>query len=204
MLRNIVFDMGGVLLEYEPMKACLHFAPTREDAEAVNNALFHSPEWEQKIDACLISEADMLELAQSRLPTPELRELCARIFKNYHEYTLTPIEGMEELVRWLHAQGFRIFLLSNVGASFARYGHRLPGRELFDGLVLSGEEHILKPSAEIFERLCERFDLKPEECLFVDDREVNVASAQKLGMQGFVFTADNVDGLTAFIKAQLP
>lgn len=196
MIRNIVFDMGDVLLHYDSMRTCLRFAPSKEDAEAVNEALFKAPEWEGKLDGCFISEGEMLGIAQSRLQKEAHRELAAQIFANYHEDAMFPVEGMDAVVQSLHDRGFRIYLLSNVGSRFGAYKHKIPRIDLFDGILTSGEEHLVKPDPAIFRRLLERFGLRAEECLFIDDREKNIVSANAVGMEGYLFADGDVARLT--------
>ena len=200
MLRNLVFDMGNVLMEYHPLLPCLRHAQNEEDARAILEALFRAPEWEEKLDACLISEPEMLKIAQDRLPTPELGEVCARVFADYHEDSLFPVAGMDALLRSLHRRGFHLYLLSNVGERIHQYKHRLPGYDLFDGLLFSGDEYIKKPDPAIFRLLLERFGLKAEESLFVDDRKINLDAALSLGMEAYEFLDYDLPSLDAFLK----
>ena len=203
MIRNIVFDMGGVLLDYHPMTTCLRHAATAEDAQIIYDTLFMAPEWEEKLDGCYITEAEMLEIAQDRLSTPELKALCADIFEDYHMDALSPMKGMEEIIRSLHERGFRLFVLSNVGERIHQFKHKIPAYELFAGSLFSGEEKLLKPDPAIFHRLYEKFSLKPEECLFVDDRPVNTAAAESAGMAGYVLADADTAALKRFLEGLL-
>lgn len=199
MIRNVVFDMGNVLLEYRPITACLRHAGNPSDAQAILEALFMAPEWEHKLDGCFITEAEMLEIAHHRLPTQELRELCTRVFEDFHEDALTPMAGMDKIIEELHERGFRLFLLSNVGERFYSYKHKLPRGDLFDGMLLSGEEKLLKPDPAIYHRILEKFSLQAQECLFVDDWQVNVDAAISTGMAGYVFLGSEREALSAYL-----
>ncbi len=201
MIRNIVFDMGGVLLDYAPQRTCQRLAATPEDAQAILETLFRCPEWENQLDAGLIPEDEMLALVQSRLATQAQREAAALIFGDYPSDGCTPMPQMEALVQALHARGFHIFLLSNVGVRFYEYQHKIPGISLFDGRVLSCEEKVLKPKAAIYERLLQKYDLAAEECLFVDDRQQNTDGAQAVGMAGYCFQDGDVARLSAYLAA---
>lgn len=200
MIRNIVFDMGMVLLDYNPMTTCRRLTQTEEDAQAILEALFRAPEWEEKLDAGLIEEAEMLKIAQSHLPTENLRRSCAEVLASFHTDALTPKPGMDQVVLWVKEHGFGLYLLSNAGVQFYRYQHLIPHLELFDGLLVSCEEKILKPTPAIYHRLCEKFDLRAEECLFVDDRSLNTEGAEAVGMRGYCFVDGDVDALTAFLS----
>ncbi len=199
MIRNIVFDMGNVLLDYHPMTTCQRFAENQRDAKAVHDTLFMAPEWEEKLDACLISEPDMLALAQSRLASEALRAVAAQVFANYHTDALTSVPGMGAIIHSLHDRGFGLYVLSNAGSRFFAFQHKIPGIECFDGVLTSGEENVNKPSPAIYQRLFEKFGLKPEECLFVDDRQVNIDGAKAQGMAGYLFENEDSVKLAAYL-----
>ena len=101
-----------------------------------------------------------------------------------------PVPGMAELVRELRAKGYGVYLLSNASSELHKYFHRIPGSECFMGKIVSADVKLLKPMHEIYERLYSEFDLKPEECWFVDDSPTNVECARCTGMGGSVFYND--------------
>ena len=84
----------------------------------------------------------------------------------------------------------KIYMLSNAGDQFPAVLENRPFYPLFDGFVVSAHEKLAKPDPRIYRRLCERFDLKPEECFFIDDIEANILGAASIGMQGIVFDGD--------------
>ena len=103
-----------------------------------------------------------------RLPErlhPAAEELCCRWWHG----EIVPVPGMAELVRELRAKGYGVYLLSNASSELHKYFHRIPGSECFMGKIVSADVKLLKPMHEIYERLYSDFDLKPEECWFVDD-----------------------------------
>lgn len=201
MIRNIVFDMGEVLLHYDPMKTCNRLASTPQEAQAVFRALFRAPEWEKEYDGGMISEEDMLRIAQSRLSSPARREAARHIFAEYHQDALSPFPGMEQVMLELRRRGFGLYLLSNTSERFHRFKHLIPQIEAMDGILLSCEEKLLKPDARIFWLLHSRFGLELSECLFVDDRLVNVEGAQAVGMEGYCFADGDVQRLAQMLRA---
>ncbi len=201
MIRSIVFDMGGVLLSYDPLITCRRLASTPQDAQLIYETLFSAPEWENELDGGLFPEEEMLRIAQDRLATQAQKDLAARAYAQYHQDSLFPLPGMEAVVSLAHDKGFGLYLLTNAGARIYQYIQRLPGYPLFDGFLISSEEKLLKPSAAIYRRLCEKFSLIPEECLFVDDRQVNIDGAKAFGLEGYCFADGDVDRLAAFLKA---
>lgn len=188
MIRNIVFDMGQVLIRWRPEEILEHFDLTGEEKTMLLQELFWSPEWIQQ-DRGILTEGEMIERVSARLPE-SLHAAVEEVIKAWHVWHLTPMPGMAELVRRLKAQGYGIYLLSNASTALRGYFPRIPGSECFDGLMVSAEEKLLKPQHEIYERLYERFGLVPEQCVFIDDSPANVEGAMLTGMQGIVFRGD--------------
>ena len=99
----------------------------------------------------------------------------------------------------MHDRGFRLYILSNAGLRFRTYEYKLPHPEYLSGILVSAEERMLKPDPQIFLRLCEKFSLKPEECLFIDDNAQNVHGAESTGMTGYCFADGDVPRLRAYL-----
>ena len=81
-------------------------------------------------------------------------------------------------------------MLSNAGLTFDEYRDKIPAIDLFDGIVVSAFEGKVKPGAEIFQIVCDRYGLDAETCLFIDDTQKNVDAAVRFGMQGLLFERD--------------
>ena len=188
MIRNIVFDMGQVLIRWRPEEMLERFDLSQEEKTMLLQELFWSPEWIAQ-DRGIITEADMIARVSARLPET-LHCTVEEVIKAWHVWHLTPMPGMAELVRELKEKGYGIYLLSNASTALRGYFPRIPGSECFDGLMVSAEEKLLKPQHEIYERLYERFGLVPEQCVFIDDSPANIEGAMLTGMQGIVFRGD--------------
>lgn len=188
MISNLVFDMGGVLIRWNPEQMLGQFRLSPEEMAILNRELFHSVEWIQQ-DRGILSEDALVEAVCARVPEM-LWEPVKTLVYGWHQRFLDPIPGMAELVRELKDSGYRIFLLSNASLALRSYFPRIPGSECFEKLLVSAEEKLLKPSHEIYERLYEKFDLNPGECWFIDDSPANVEGAILTGMQGTVFYGD--------------
>ena len=187
MVKNIVFDMGNVLIRFdrELFLDSLDLSP--EDRALLTNEVFRSLEW-ARMDRGSLTEAQAVESICQRLPR-HLHSAAKQLVENWDDPIL-PVEGMCELIEELKAAGYGIYLLSNASVALRTYFPRIPGSEYFDGLMVSAEEKLVKPQPEIFRLLCDRFHLKPEECVFVDDSPANVESAILTGMDGLVFYGD--------------
>lgn len=199
MIRNIVFDMGMVLMDYHPMAACRAAAPDEESARLVFNALFAHPEW-LKLDDNTIEQDELGRRAMARLPEDGLRALVPKLLGELPENVLSPIPEMTELADELIRGGLRVYLLSNAGLVFSRRREIVPNLDRFHGVLFSADEGLVKPDPAIYRLLTARYGLRPEECLFVDDKEENVQAARALGWAGFQFLGD-VAALRATLTA---
>lgn len=197
-LSNIVFDMGGVLMDWDPVKISLTLCPDPDDAALLRKAVFDSREWGW-VDAGAIAPETVAWTAQLKLPE-RLHELAETFALRWH-VAFDPLPAMGELVRELKADGYGVYLLSNAGPTFEEYRDRIPAIDAFDGILVSCYEHMVKPDEAIYQLFCERYGLDPASCLFVDDLRRNVVGAQRAGMQGYRYDGD-VEALRAFIRAQ--
>ena len=190
MIKNIVFDMGKVLVDYVADASCRHFMTDEAQIREVCTSVFISPEW-VLLDMGVIGEEEALERMLSRLSTDHAKERAALCFWHWHEYNMWPMEGMGELVTALKERGLKIYLCSNASIRLLTcYKEVIPAIHLFDGVLFSAEVRCMKPQKEIYERLFTRFSLKPEECYFIDDQRLNIESAARCGMEGYVYDGD--------------
>lgn len=190
MIKNIVFDMGKVLVDYVADAVCRQFMTDEEEIREVCTSVFISPEW-VLLDMGVIGEEEALDRMLARLSTDHAKEMAALCFWHWHEYNMWPMEGMGELVMKLKERGLKIFLCSNASVRLLTcYEQVLPCADQFDGILFSAEERCMKPQKEIYERLFARFSLKPEECYFIDDQHLNIESGAACGMEGYVYDGD--------------
>ena len=188
MISNIVFDMGGVLIRWNPEEMLRQYELSPADMAILNRELFKGVEWIQQ-DRGVLSREAVVRAVCARLPE-NLWEPVKTLVYGWHQRHLSPMPHMAELVRELKQNGYHIYLLSNASLALREYFPRIPGSECFEKLLVSAEEKLLKPSHEIYERLYEKFDLDPAECWFIDDSPANVEGAMQTGMAGCVFYGD--------------
>ena len=187
-MKNIVFDMGGVLIRYDP-----EYFLTREgihdssDRELLMRAVFRSPEWAM-MDKGALDEAGMEPIALAKLPS-RLHAVAHRLIFEWND-PLEPIPGMADFIRECKDEGYGIYLLSNASTMQPTYWRQIPGSEFFDGAVISALEKCVKPEPEIFHVLLDRFKLATEDCIFIDDMQRNVDGAEVVGIKGIRFTGD--------------
>jgi len=191
MIRNYIFDLGQVLLRFVPREIVADFTDDPEAIKAITETMFDRLYWD-RLDDGTISDEETKALACRRLPK-EYHEIACLAFDRCFQ-TRPIIEGMPELLSDLKETGVGLYLLSNISCFFAEHYMETPHlAELlspFDGLVFSGPLHMTKPSSEIFRYLLDQFDLKAEECLFIDDSQINLNGAARMGIHGYLFDGD--------------
>ncbi|MGX8700330.1 HAD family hydrolase [Caproiciproducens sp.] len=195
MIKNMVFDMGNVLLAYTPEEYIRTITQDEAAAAAVLKELFHSEEW-RRLDAGTITEEAAVVRVCARIP--EYAAEVKKAMDNWHS-DLTPMPGMPEIVTRLKEKGYQIYLLSNTSLRFFQYRDKVEMFRSFDGFIVSAKEKLVKPDAAIFECLCRRYGLLSSECLFIDDLQQNIAGAEKAGFHGHLFRG--AEELSRYLEA---
>lgn len=194
MIKNIVFDMGRVLVDYEGDKVCKLYIEDEAERRAVTATVFDSQEW-LFLDMGLLTEEDALKRMQARLDTDHAKEMAALCFLKWHEVNMKPNKEMGKVVADLKNQGYGIYLCSNASVRLLTCYQMIPGIEHFDGILFSAEVKCIKPQKEMYEQFFERFDLNPEECFFIDDLPMNIEGAKACKMDGYCFADGDIDRL---------
>lgn len=187
MIRNVLFDMGGVLIAWDPARIVARLGLPEEDGQLLRREVFGSMEW-VSLDRGTLSEHEAIARMRSRLPERlhAAVERCVFWWKD----PLWPVPGMAELIGELDSLGYGVYLLSNATSALHEYFPRIPGSEHFRGMLVSADWKLLKPQREIYEKLLEQQGLKPEECVFIDDYPPNAEAAGLLGIHPLVFYRD--------------
>lgn len=186
-IRNILFDMGQVLIRFDRAYFIRKLGAEGGDAAILEREVFLSREWAM-MDWGTLTDDEAAERICQRLP--ERLHDAARKLVSMWDRPILPVEGMEDLVRELKAAGYRLFLLSNASVRQHDYWPRIPGSDCFEDTLISADEKMVKPQLEIYLRACEKFGIRPEESLFIDDAPINIEGAAHVGMAGIVFHGD--------------
>ena len=184
MIRNVVFDMGNVLLDFAPERYLSRFVAAEGDRALLREELFGSVEWVMT-DHGALGDEGLYAAVCGRVPE-RLHGVVREIIRHWYE-DMPAYPGVEALIGRLLARGYRLFVLSNVSEHYDVMRRGIPHIEEFDGEFISCRAHLLKPEPAIFSAFCEKFGLKPEECLFIDDQKINVYGAMRVGMKGLVY-----------------
>ncbi len=187
MIRNIVFDMGNVLVRFDPDLFLERIGAAEEDRPLFKREVFKSLEWAQ-MDRGSLTDEEAVPLMCRRLPA-RLHAAAEDLVCRW-DLPILEIEGSFELVRELKELGYRIYLLSNASLRQHEYWPRVRASRYFDGTFISADVKLIKPQPEIFQLFLETFALKPEECFFIDDSNYNIEGALNSGMSGAIFHGD--------------
>ena len=200
MIKNYIFDFGQVIVKFDTEYMTSVYVKEEENIKLVEQVVFDRLYWD-RLDAGTITDTQVKEAICSRLPE-YLHKNALAVYDNWYR-NLPFVEGMKELLIKIKKKGGRLFLLSNISIGFAENYKSVPEIKeifnLFDGLVFSGPIGLIKPERKIFEYLLNKYDLKKEECVFIDDNIANIAGAQKVGLKAYQFNG-NVDELKVYYK----
>ncbi len=186
-MKHLVFDMGNVLLLFDPI-GYLKTMLDDQSIDIVYQATVGHPDW-GLFDQGLLEVDHLIEQARQRV-SPELSQYVERVV--VYSYTmLTPIEGMETLLRELKEKGYSLYLLSNVSQKFYDYKDQYTILSYFDGYVISSDIKVNKPDPKIYQTLLRKYHLEASASIFIDDMKHNVEGAVSIGMQGIVFESVN-------------
>lgn len=182
MIRNIIFDIGNVLLNFEP-KEYVKSKIGGEKVEEIYESIFKSEEWSMLDRGTINEEEAKTNIINRKI---ENKEFVNLIFQDWYDI-LAPIESSVEMLRKLKEKGYKIFYLSNFHlAAFQYVTKKHDFFQLFDGGVVSYKEKLLKPEKVIYEKILDRYELEPSESIFIDDTKENVIAAMEHGINGII------------------
>ena len=187
MIKNILFDMGNVLIYFDRNLFMDRLGLEEADKKLLTRELFLSLEW-ARMDRGSLVEPQAVESISRRLPE-RLHDAAEKLVSHWDE-PLIPVPGMYELIRELKSAGYGIYLLSNASLRQHEYWPRIEASQFFDGTLISADEGLMKPQPEIYRLILERFGLKAEESFFIDDLPSNIEGAFYCNMPGAVFYND--------------
>lgn len=187
MIKNIVFDMGNVIIRFDPELFMVRLGLAEEDRKLLKRELFVSLEW-SRMDRGSLTDEEAAEIVCRRVPE-RLHDAVRRLVGMW-DRPILPVEGMYELVKELRGMGYGIYLLSNASFRQHDYWPRVPASKFFDGTLISADVKLVKPQPEIYRLLCDKFSLLPEECVFIDDSTSNAEGAYFCGINALVFHGD--------------
>ena len=184
-MKDIVFDLGGVLIDWNPRHLYKKVFSTEAEMEWFLANVCTS-QWNTQQDAGR-PFAQGIELLKAKYP--EYTFAIEFYWSRWEEMLGGEITESVEILRSLKMRGYHVYALSNWSTeTFALVRDKYGFLNAFDGMVISGEEKLVKPDPEIYKRLLEKYGLKASNCIFIDDNAANISKAADLGFETILFT----------------
>ena len=180
MIKNIVFDLGNVLLDFDPERYLENLGYQGKVKEQLKSEIFKTDEW-LMLDRGTISQEDAVEIWQQR--NPDLRVEITDVMAEW-EKILTLKKDSLEILKSLAAKNYNLYILSNFHEkAFTYVSNKYNFFDYFDGKVISADIGMIKPDPEIYEHLLNKFNLEAGTTLFIDDSQKNIAAAINKGIR---------------------
>lgn len=197
-MKNYIFDLGNVVLILNWDSTLTKYEELSVEEKAIlKKNIFESEEW-LKLDEGTISKSDAIEIMESKLPD-KLKKYCSNIMETWTDSLIINNEILE-IIKDIKEKGYNTYVLSNAPLDIDKYLKDKKLNQLFDGIILSASEKLMKPNKEIYELILNRFNLDAKESIFIDDKLENVEAAKKIGIDAFQFNYKNIEALKEYIK----
>lgn len=184
MIKNLIYDFGKVLVDYDYFVVLDQIFSTHEQALDFYHHLMDD-KWNERLDREARTFKQIIGDMQEAMP--QWHDEIQQFGDRYTEFVLGEIAGMGDLLVQLKVEGYRLYGLTNwcsrVHDTMKQYGIF----RLLDGRIVSSEEHVVKPEREIYDLTCRKFGLQAGECVFADDKIENVEAARAYGMHAIWF-----------------
>jgi len=182
---TVIFDLGGVLIDWDPRYLYRKLLSSEDEVERFL-AEVCTPAWNARQDAGRTWAEAVAELTAKH---PDHAELIAAFDKRWGETIGGAIPGTVEILRRLRDRGVRLLALTNWSAEkFDLTFPRFEWLSWFEGIVVSGRERLVKPDPQLFQILLDRYDVEPDEAVYIDDVHHNVEAAAGFGLTALLFT----------------
>lgn len=183
-MKTLIFDFGKVLVDYDFEMIVDTFFEDKDELERFKEVII-SNEFIDKCDKEDIPFSGIIHEVQEKYPhwKSELQQFHDR----YLDFVIGEVPGMRNLLIKLKNEGYKLYGLTNWCSVVYKVIEKFDILQLLDDRIISSEEHLIKPDTAIYHRLCDKFNLKPEDCIFTDDKEANIEGAKSAGMSAILF-----------------
>lgn len=191
MIKNIIFDIGGVLVSFEPDRVFRKMGLPEEEVQILYQHTAKSPYWKE-LDRGLLPKEEVFQTMVNTMPQAYRKDAMEFFTKRIPE-AVTSFDYSADWLKGLKERGYNIYLLTNYpewlfethwkkGFTFVPY---------VDGKVVSGKVKLIKPDHAIYETIIKKYSLNPAESVFIDDVKENVQAAKETGLNAIQFTNIN-------------
>lgn len=183
MIKNIIFDLGNVIIGFNQTQIIDEFAQNNDEKTFIKKQILDSEEW-KLLDLGKIVNDEAIARVQNR-NNYSFAELTKKFWHEWYKFL--PInQDTIKIAKTLKDNGYKVFVLSNMAIETYEYFKDIEFFSICDGIIISGYEKIKKPDTRIFDLILNRYNLNAEECLFIDDDDTNRSyeTANKIGIHG--------------------
>lgn len=191
MIKNIIFDIGGVLVSFEPDRVFREMGLPEEEVQILYQHTAKSPYWKE-LDRGVLPKEEVFQTMVNTMPQAYRKDAMEFFTKRIPE-AVTSFDYSADWLKGLKERGYNIYLLTNYpewlfethwkkGFTFVPY---------VDGKVVSGKVKLIKPDHAIYETIIKKYSLNPAESVFIDDVKENVQAAKETGLNAIHFTNIN-------------
>ena len=183
MIKNIIFDLGNVIINYNQKKIISNFTDKEDEIEYIFDEIFNSPEW-TLMDLGNITNDEAIDVINKRNEFKHQKLTENFLHEWYKKQEIN--RDTVEIAKKLKKNGYKLFVLSNMANLTYEYFKNDKFFSLCTGIVISAHEHVKKPDEKVYRLLLERYNLNAEECLFIDDDDSgkNYETANRIGIKG--------------------
>ena len=183
-MKNIVFDLGGVLIDFKPEIFLEKLGYNIEEVEYFTKIIFYGEEWDK------YNSSNSIETRNELIKKyPKYSSDIEKIFDSIdYNYILFEIRDTAEYLKELKSKGYNIYILSDLSIDSYNHNRTFDFFKYIDGGVYSFEINSTKPNENNYKVLLDKFNLNPKETIFIDDRLINIEAANKFGITGILFT----------------
>lgn len=183
MIKNIIFDLGNVIINYNQERIIKQFTQNKDEHDYIIEQIFKAPEW-QMMDLGTITNQEAANIINQR-NNFKYKDLTDEFLNNWYKVQIIN-KDVVEFAKKLYKKGYKLYVLSNMANLTFEFFKNDGFFEMCDGIIISAHEHIKKPDEKIYRLLLERYSLKAEECLFIDDDDSgkNYETANRIGIKG--------------------
>lgn len=199
MIKNIIFDLGNVIINYNQEKIIKSFTLNKDEHDYIIEQIFKSPEWHM-MDLGTITNQEAANIINQR-NSFKYEDLTNEFLNNWYKVQIVN-KDVVELAKKLYEKGYKLYVLSNMANLTYEFFKKEEFFQLCDGIIISAYEHIKKPDKKIFEVLMSRYKLKPQECIFIDDDDTGKSynTANEMGIFGRRVLPNNAQDIEMMLK----
>ena len=187
MYKNILFDMGNVIMDFSPDYILSMYTKNVKLINFLKYKILYTKAWARSDKGELTEEGIYQETVKGL--DEKYHSLAKEVIYSWYKYKTESTE-LYELIKELKDKGYKLFLCSNAADSFHKYEDSVEAFKLLDAKIVSADIKAVKPDREFFDYVLKTYDLKAEECFFIDDLAANVKGAYECGIDGYQYNGN--------------